>query len=208
MIKNLKLIIYAILSLVILFLLSNLSKVGDYYTENVVLSINDQNISAQRIIFYKYGCYKLNSSNSYFIIHPVDIAINFNDALIFIDYLNTSDVIICNENIVINETVETCIPIACTMNCNENICYPCNPFCYNKTYYINISYPILIVKQYFDFNNFIVNLSIGETYIISYNNNLYCIGECEINVTRLSDDYLDNLIRQMINYRTNWIILG
>jgi hypothetical protein len=182
---NIKLIISGILSLFALFFLLSLS------------NINNQKISAKQIYFNIYGCYELYSNNSYFIIYPIESALNFE--IIPIEYINTSKIIICNENVIYNKTLEICTPTFCPMICNIEGCYPCHPTCYNETFYINISYPVIIITNSFNYNISNINLAILDTYVVKYNNNLYCIGQCNINIIKLPDNYLYNLISEIIN---------
>jgi hypothetical protein len=192
---NIKLIISGILSLFILFYILNSSDLGNYPTENIVLNISNNNLIAKKIFFYDYGCYKLYSNNSYFIIYPVEYLLNSD--VVSEEYINTSEVIVCNVNLVYNKTLEICLPPpkVCPMLCSIEGCYPCDQTCYNRTFYIRISNPVIIVeKEYFTYK-----FSIKNIYIINYKNNLYCIGECKLNKIKLHDDYLYNIISEIIN---------
>jgi hypothetical protein len=185
--SNIK-IILGILSLVILLLIISTSNYYiNYKLEKTNIIINNQNLSLYLLNIYGEGCYQYNITNGYFIIKNKGPGINYIVPLV--EYINTTSFIFCNQTIYYSITVKECPPIwyPCNVSCTSEICpmvrclgYPC----YNMTYNINITYPIIIAN-----NN-----------IFLYDNNVYCYSEnnCDIIYQLLPREYLYVLIYQLI----------
>ena len=185
-------IILGITSILILFfilLLNNVNFNNNYVLEKTNIIIDNQNISLYLLNLYGKGCYLYNITDGYFIIKNNGPGINY--IIPLVDYINTTSFIFCNQTIYYNVTIEECLPIAipCNITCEHGILCPTincikYPSCSNVTYYINITYPIIIVND----------------DIFLYNNNVYCYSEnCDIIYQKLPGNYLYNLIYNLIS---------
>ena len=189
--SNIKFIV-GILSLIIFIIILLIS---DKSTVNYKLEkINSQSYS---LSLYGDGCYLYNVTDGYFVIKNKGPGINYKVPLV--EYVNTTSFIFCNQTVHYSITVEECFPIVnpCNITCNpREICPmirciegipPEYPYCYNMTYHINITYPIIIVNN----------------DIFLYDNNVYCYSEnnCNIIYQLLPREYLYGLIYQLIASR-------
>jgi hypothetical protein len=181
-------IILGIISILVLFfilLLNNANFNNNYVLEKTNILIDNQNISLYLLKLYGEGCYLYNITNGYFIIKNEGPEINY--IIPLTKYINTTSFIFCNQTFYYNITTEICSPIVnpCNITCKpEEGCTIKCPSCSNVTYYVNITYPIIIVK----YNAFL------------YNNNVYCYSEnyCNIIYQKLPENYLYNLIYNLI----------
>jgi len=180
-------IILGMISILILFftiLLNNANFNNNYILEKTNITIDNQNISLYLLKLYGNGCYLYNITNGYFIIKNEGPGINY--IIPLVEYINTTSFIFCNQTIYYNITTEICPPIVypCNITCEpgERCIIKC-PSCSNVTYYISITYPIIIAK--YD--------------VFLYNNNVYCYSEnCNIIYQKLPGNYLYNLINNLI----------
>jgi hypothetical protein len=175
--------IAGILSLIIFIIIVSIS---DKSTVNYKLEkINSQLYS---LSLYGDGCYLYNVTDGYFIIKNKGPGINYIVPLV--EYVNTTSFIFCNQTIYYNITVETCPPIwyPCNITCKPGELCPmirCIEYpCFNMTYNINITYPIIIANN----------------DVFLYDNNVYCYSEndCNIIYQLLPREYLYGLIYQLI----------
>jgi len=178
--------IISILVLFFIFLLNN-ANFNNYVLEKTSITINNNTI-LYKVKLYGDGCYLYNVTDGYFVIKNKGPGINYIVPLV--EYINTTSFIFCNQTVHYSITVEECPPIwyPCNVSCKPGeICpmircieYPC----YNMTYHINITYPIIIAN-----NN-----------IFLYDNNVYCYSEnnCNIIYQLLPREYLYGLIYQLI----------
>lgn len=109
------------------------------------------------------------------------------------NYLNTTNIIYCNEDISYNITTNFCSPIACPTICTTNGCVKCN-YCNNFTYYININYPIIIGEN----NDYISSSSIGNIVILKYDNNVYSTNN-DIIINNIDNNSIYYIISLYIN---------
>jgi len=185
-------IILGIISILILFfilLLNNVNFNNKYILEKTNIIINNQNLSLYLLNLYGEGCYLYNITDGYFIIKNEGPGINY--IIPLVDYINTTSFIFCNQTIYYNITIEECLPIVnpCNITCKPGELCPMircieYPYCSNVTYYINISYPIIIVND----------------DVFLYNNNVFCYSEnCNIIYQKLPGNYLYNLIYNLIS---------
>lgn len=177
--------IISILVLFFIFLLNNVNFNNNYVLEKTNIVIDNQNISLYLLNLYGEGCYLYNITNGYFIIKNEGPGIKY--IIPLAEYINTTSFIFCNQTFYYNITTEICSPIVnpCNITCKpEEGCTIKCPSCSNVTYYVNITYPIIIVK----YNAFL------------YNNNVYCYSEnyCNIIYQKLPGNYLYNLIYNLI----------
>jgi len=187
---NIKFII-GIISLIILILIISIN--NNYYInyklEKTNININNQNISLYLLNVYGEGCYQYNITNGYFMIKNKGPGINY--VIPLVEYINTTSFIFCNQTIYYNITIEECLPIVnpCNITCKPGEMCPMIrciefPYCSNVTYYINITYPIIIVND----------------NVFLYNNNVFCYSEnCNIIYQKLPGNYLYNLINNLIS---------
>jgi len=181
-------IILGIISILVLFfilLLNNVNFNNNYVLEKTNILIDNQNISLYLLKLYGNGCYLYNITNGYFIIKNEGPGINY--IIPLAEYINTTSFIFCNQTFYYNITTEICSPIVnpCNITCKpEEGCTIKCPSCSNITYYVNITYPIIIVKN----------------DIFLYNNNVYCYSKnyCNIIYQKLPENYLYNLIYNLI----------
>jgi len=181
-------IILGIISILVLFfilLLNNVNFNNNYVLEKTNILIDNQNISLYLLKLYGNGCYLYNITNGYFIIKNEGPGINY--IIPLAEYINTTSFIFCNQTFYYNITTEICSPIVnpCNITCKpEEGCTIKCPSCSNVTYYVNITYPIILVK----YNAFL------------YNNNVFCYSEnyCNIIYQKLPENYLYNLIYNLI----------
>jgi hypothetical protein len=179
--------ITSILILFFILLLNNVNFNNNYILEKTNIIIDNQNISLYLLNLYGNGCYLYNITDGYFIIKNEGPGINY--IIPLIDYINTTSFIFCNQTFYYNITIEECLPISCNITCEHGILCPMincikYPSCSNVTYYINITYPIIIVND----------------DIFLYNNNVYCYSEnCDIIYKKLPGNYLYNLIYNLIS---------
>lgn len=185
-------IILGIISILILFfilLLNNVNFNNKYVLEKTNIIINNQNLSLYLLNLYGEGCYQYNITNEYFIIKNEGPGINY--IIPLVDYINTTSFIFCNQTFYYNITIKECLPIVnpCNITCKPGEICPMircieYPYCSNVTYYINITYPIIIVND----------------DVFLYNNNVYCYSEnCNIIYQKLPENYLYNLIYNLIS---------
>jgi len=185
-------IILGIISILILFfilLLNNVNFNNKYILEKTNIIINNQNLSLYLLNLYGEGCYLYNITDGYFIIKNEGPGINY--IIPLVDYINTTSFIFCNQTIYYNITIEECLPIVnpCNITCKPGELCPMircieYPYCSNVTYYINITYPIIIVND----------------DVFLYNNNVFCYSEnCNIIYQKLPGNYLYNLIYNLIS---------
>jgi len=164
----------------------------------IIISISDKstvnyklektNLQLYSLSLYGDGCYLYNVTDGYFIIKNKGPGINYIVPLV--EYVNTTSFIFCNQTIYYSITVEECPPIwyPCNVSCTpEGICpmIKCPEYtCFNMTYHINITYPIIIANN----------------DIFLYDNNVYCYSEnnCNIIYQLLPREYLYGLIYQLI----------
>ena len=179
--------ITSILILFFIFLLNNANFNNNYVLEKTNIIINNQNISLYLLNLYGNGCYLYNITNGYFIIKNEGPGINY--IIPLVDYINTTSFIFCNQTIYYNITFDECLPIPCNITCEHGILCPMircfeYPYCSNVTYYINITYPIIIVND----------------NVFLYDNNVFCYSEnCDIIYQKLPGNYLYNLIYNLIS---------
>jgi len=181
--------IISILVLFFIFLLNNVNFNNNYILEKTNITINNQNTSLYLLNLYGEGCYLYNITDGYFIIKNKGPGINY--IIPLVDYINTTSFIFCNQTIYYNITIEECLPIVnpCNITCKPGEMCPMircieYPYCSNVTYYINITYPIIIVND----------------DVFLYNNNVYCYSEsCNIIYQKLPGNYLYNLIHNLIS---------
>jgi hypothetical protein len=181
--------IISILVLFFIFLLNNVNFNNNYVLEKTNITINNQNLSLYLLNLYGEGCYLYNITNGYFIIKNEGPGINY--IIPLVDYINTTSFIFCNQTIYYNITIEECLPIVnpCNITCKPGELCPMircieYPYCSNVTYYINITYPIIIVNN----------------DVFLYNNNVFCYSEnCNIIYQKLPENYLYNLIYNLIS---------
>jgi len=181
-------IILGIISILVLFfilLLNNVNFNNNYVLEKTNILIDNQNISLYLLKLYGNGCYLYNITNGYFIIKNEGPGINY--IIPLAEYINTTSFIFCNQTFYYNITTEICSPIVnpCNITCKpEEGCNIKCPSCSNITYYVNITYPIIIVND----------------DIFLYNNNVYCYSKnyCNIIYQKLPENYLYNLIYNLI----------
>jgi hypothetical protein len=181
--------IISILVLFFIFLLNNVNFNNNYILEKTNIIINNQNLSLYLLNLYGEGCYLYNITNGYFIIKNEGPGINY--IIPLVDYINTTSFIFCNQTIYYNITIEECLPIVnpCNITCKPGEICPMircieYPYCSNVTYYINITYPIIIVND----------------DVFLYNNNVFCYSEnCDIIYQKLPENYLYNLIHNLIS---------
>jgi hypothetical protein len=167
---------------------SNISYSG-YRLEKVNIEIDNQNISLYLLNLYGEGCYQYNITNGYFIIKNEGPGINY--IIPLVEYINTTSFIFCNQTFYYNITIKECLPInPCNIKCTPGELCPMiicmeYPYCSNVIYYINITYPIIIVND----------------SIFLYNNNVFCYSEnnCNIIYQILPKSYLYNLIYNLIS---------
>jgi hypothetical protein len=169
---------------------SNISYSG-YKLEKVNIEIDNQNISLYLLNVYGKGCYQYNITNGYFIIYD--------------QFINNSFVF-CNESIKFEKILLSCLPhspnepynteliiysygllLNRIVNYTNNTCPNSNLYIANATYKTEITYPIIIVDNYF----------------LPYDNeNIYCYSntsQCEISYTPLPANYLYNAILNILN---------
>ncbi|MFP3132061.1 MAG: hypothetical protein RXQ77_01840 [Candidatus Nanopusillus sp.] len=181
--------ITAILILFFIFLLNNVNFNNNYVLEKTNVIIDNQNISLYLLNLYGNGCYLYNITNGYFIIKNNGPGINY--IIPLVEYINTTSFIFCNQTIYYNITIEECLPIVnpCNITCKPGELCPMircieYPSCSNVTYYINMTYPIIIVKD----------------NVFLYENNVFCYSEnCNIIYQKLPGNYLYNLIYNLIS---------
>ena len=181
--------ITSILVLFFIFLLNNVNFNNNYVLEKTNIIVDNQNISLYLMNLYGKGCYQYNITNGYFIIKNNGPGINY--IIPLVEYINTTSFIFCNQTIYYNITIEECLPIVnpCNITCKPGELCPmirCMEFpsCSNVTYYINITYPIIIVKD----------------NVFLYENNVFCYSEnCNIIYQKLPGNYLYNLIYNLIS---------
>ena len=181
--------IISILVLSFIFLLNNVNFNNKYILEKTNIIINNQNLSLYLLNLYGEGCYLYNITDGYFIIKNEGPGINY--IIPLVDYINTTSFIFCNQTIYYNITIKECLPIVnpCNITCKPGELCPMircieYPYCSNVTYYINISYPIIIVND----------------DVFLYNNNVFCYSEnCDIIYQKLPGNYLYNLIYNLIS---------
>jgi len=185
-------IILGISSILILFFIFLLNKVNfnnNYVLEKTNIIIDNQNISLYLLNLYGNGCYLYNITDGYFIIKNNGPGINY--IIPLVEYINTTSFIFCNQTIYYNITIEECLPIVnpCNITCKPGELCPMircieYPSCSNVTYYINMTYPIIIVKD----------------NVFLYENNVFCYSEnCNIIYQKLPGNYLYNLIYNLIS---------
>ena len=178
--------IISVLALFFMLLLNNVNFNNNYYVlEKTNININNQNLSLYLLNIYGNGCYLYNITNGYFIIKNEGPGINY--IIPLAEYINTTSFIFCNQTFYYNITTEICSPIVnpCNITCKpEEGCNIKCPSCSNITYYVNITYPIIIVKD----------------DVVLYNNNVYCYSKnyCNIIYQKLPENYLYNLIYNLI----------
>ncbi|MFZ8856451.1 MAG: hypothetical protein ACO2OX_04680 [Candidatus Nanopusillus sp.] len=172
-----------ILSLIIFIIIVSIS---DKSTVNYKLE--KINLQLYSLSLYGDGCYLYNVTDGYFIIKNKGPGIKYIVPLV--EYVNTTSFIFCNQTIHYSITLEVCPPIwyPCNVSCTpRGICptvrcpeYPC----FNMTYHINITHPIIIANN----------------DIFLYNNNVYCYSEnnCNIIYQLLPREYIYGLIYQLI----------
>ena len=180
--------IISILVLSFIFSLNNVNFNNNYVLEKTNITIkNNQNISLYLLNLYGEGCYQYNITNGYFIIENKGPGVNY--IIPLVEYINTTSFIFCNQTFYYNITIEECLPISCNITCEHEILCPTincikYPYCSNVTYYINITYPLIIVNN----------------DVLLYNNNIYCYSEnCDIIYKKLPGNYLYNLIYNLIS---------
>jgi len=181
--------ITAILVLFFIFLLNNVNFNNNYVLEKTNIIIDNQNISLYLLNLYGNGCYLYNITDGYFIIKNNGPGINY--IIPLVEYINTTSFIFCNQTIYYNITIEECLPIVnpCNITCKPGELCPMircieYPSCSNVTYYINMTYPIIIVKD----------------NVFLYENNVFCYSEnCNIIYQKLPGNYLYNLIYNLIS---------
>lgn len=181
--------ITSILVLFFIFLLNNVNFNNNYVLEKTNIIIDNQNISLYLLNLYGNGCYLYNITNGYFIIKNNGPGINY--IIPLVEYINTTSFIFCNQTIYYNITIEECLPIVnpCNITCKPGELCPMircieYPSCSNVTYYINMTYPIIIVKD----------------NVFLYENNVFCYSEnCNIIYQKLPGNYLYNLIYNLIS---------
>ena len=181
--------ITSILILFFIFLLNNVNFNNNYVLEKTNIIIDNQNISLYLLNLYGNGCYLYNITDGYFIIKNNGPGINY--IIPLVEYINTTSFIFCNQTIYYNTTIEECLPIVnpCNITCKPGELCPmirCTEFpsCSNVTYYINMTYPIIIVKD----------------NVFLYENNVFCYSEnCDIIYQKLPGNYLYNLIYNLIS---------
>jgi len=181
--------ITSILVLFFIFLLNNVNFNNNYVLEKTNIIIDNQNISLYLLNLYGNGCYLYNITDGYFIIKNNGPGINY--IIPLVEYINTTSFIFCNQTIYYNITIEECLPIVnpCNITCKPGELCPMircieYPSCSNVTYYINMTYPIIIVKD----------------NVFLYENNVFCYSEnCNIIYQKLPGNYLYNLIYNLIS---------
>ncbi|MFP3167344.1 MAG: hypothetical protein RXQ68_02890 [Candidatus Nanopusillus sp.] len=179
--------ITSILILFFIFLLNNVKFNNNYILEKTNIIIDNQNISLYLLNIYGNGCYLYNITDGYFIIKNEGPGINY--IIPLAEYINTTSFIFCNQTFYYNITIEECLPIPCNITCEHGILCPTikcieYSFCSNITYYINITYPLIIVNN----------------DIFLYNNNVYCYSKSyNIIYNKLPGNYLYNLIYNLIS---------
>ncbi|MFP3317285.1 MAG: hypothetical protein RXN79_02675 [Candidatus Nanopusillus sp.] len=181
--------ITSILVLFFIFLLNNVNFNNNYVLEKTNIIIDNQNISLYLLNLYGNGCYLYNITDGYFIIKNNGPGINY--IIPLVEYINTTSFIFCNQTIYYNITIEECLPIVnpCNITCKPGELCPMIrciefPSCSNVTYYINMTYPIIIVKD----------------NVFLYENNVFCYSEnCNIIYQKLPGNYLYNLIYNLIS---------
>jgi len=181
--------IISILVLFFIFLLNNVNFNNNYVLEKTNIIVDNQNISLYLMNLYGNGCYLYNITDGYFIIKNNGPGINY--IIPLVEYINTTSFIFCNQTIYYNITIEECLPIVnpCNITCKPGELCPmirCMEFpsCSNVTYYINMTYPIIIVKD----------------NVFLYENNVFCYSEnCNIIYQKLPGNYLYNLIYNLIS---------
>jgi len=172
-----------ILSLIIFIIIVSIS---DKSTVNYKLE--KINLQLYSLSLYGDGCYLYIVTDGYFIIKNKGPGIKYIVPLV--EYVNTTSFIFCNQTIHYSITLEVCPPIwyPCNVSCTpRGICptvrcleYPC----FNMTYHINITHPIIIANN----------------DIFLYDNNVYCYSEnnCNIIYQLLPREYIYGLIYQLI----------
>jgi len=182
--------IISVLALFFILLLNNVNFNNNHYVlKKTNITINNQNLSLYLLNLYGNGCYLYNITNGYFIIKNEGPGINY--IIPLVEYINTTSFIFCNQTIYYNITIEECLPIVnpCNITCKPREMCPMIrciefPYCSNVTYYINITYPIIIVND----------------DVFLYNNNVFCYSEnCDIIYQKLPGNYLYNLIYNLIS---------
>jgi len=186
--------IAGILSLIIFIIMLSISDKSavNYKLEKI-------NLQSYSLSLYGEGCYLYNVTDGYFIIKNKGSGINYIVPLV--EYVNTTSFIFCNQTVYYTITVEECPPIwypyPCNVSCKPGeICPmikciewipPEYHYCYNITYHVNITYPIIIVNN----------------DVFLYDNNVYCYSEnnCDIIYQLLPREYLYALIYQIMAFR-------
>ncbi len=174
--------IAGILSLIIFIIIVSIS---DKSTVNYKLEKID---TVYSLSLYGNRCYLYNVTDGYFIIKNKGPGINYIVPLV--EYVNTTSFIFCNQTIHHSVTVELCSPIwyPCNVSCTpRGICpmVKCLEYsCFNMTYHINITHPIIIANN----------------DVFLYDNNVYCYSEniCNIIYQLLPIEYIYDLIYQLI----------
>ncbi|BFI73266.1 hypothetical protein YN1_2530 [Nanoarchaeota archaeon] len=182
--NNFLLIISGIISLIILFIILSLIKINNYNLEKTTIYLNNQNITLYKLNLNIQSCYQF-FTNGYFIIYPIyylpELGIPARE------YVNISSIIVCNESLQINKTISICSPLViCPTICTTQGC-ACSKECYNVTYYLNISSPIIIINNS------------QNTFFIRYNKNIYSSTN-NIDEEKIANNYLYDII---INYIKN-----
>jgi hypothetical protein len=183
-----------ILSVATLLILKNSSNnisYSGYRLEKVNIEIDNQNISLYLLNAYGEGCYQYNITNGYFIIYDQFI----NDSFVF-----------CNESIEFEKTILSCLPHSLDepynteliiysygllldriVNYTNNTCPNSNLYIANATYKTDITYPVIIVDNYF--------LPYDNESIYCYSNT----SQCKISYAPLPANYLYNAILNILN---------
>jgi len=181
--------IISVLALFFMLLLNNIEFNNYYVFRKTNITINNQNLSLYLLNLYGNECYLYNITNGYFIIKNEGPGINY--IIPLVEYINTTSFIFCNQTFYYNITIKECLPInPCNIKCTPGELCPMiicmeYPYCSNVIYYINITYPIIIVND----------------SVFLYNNNVFCYSEnnCNIIYQILPKSYLYNLIYNLIS---------
>jgi len=168
----------------------NISYSG-YKLEKINIEIDNQNLTLYSLNIYGEGCYQYNITNGYFIIYD--------------QFINNSFVF-CNESIEFEKTILSCLPhspnepyntelmiysygllLNRAVNYTNNTCPNSNLYIANATYTTEITYPIIIVDNYF--------LPYDNETIYCYSNT----SQYKISYAPLPANYLYNAILNILN---------
>jgi hypothetical protein len=169
---------------------SNISYSG-YKLEKINIEIDNQNLTLYLLNVYGEGCYQYNITNGYFIIYD--------------QFINNSFVF-CNESIEFEKTILSCLPhspnepyntelmiysygllLNRAVNYTNNTCPNSNLYIANATYTTEITYPVIIVDNYF--------LPYDNESIYCYSNT----SQYKISYAPLPANYLYNAILNILN---------